>query len=324
MTSEQAFEILGISDHNIDEASLKKAFYSAARKTHPDSNPLDEEAEEKFRLINEAYDVLCDYLKCENVRIIGTPGKSKHYGNSTYGGAAGRTYGRKTQHEAGANGKAGKKQNRTAAYTTGTGRSATGKAAESSAGSKTDVWKAYEEADQRFARQRHEDASEKAEETIRNHMIRESEEAIRNARERDAADRKAQAKAKAKAAGKTGPAKPAAKSNKAVTFWNRKIRPNHKLKFSLFILLISAIVIWVVMVIYGAKGSFVKVVETIAAIAKWILIVWMSCKITEVVQRNWKNRILSAFAFLISMEMEIILMNFLEDIVRAIAVHPGG
>ena len=65
MTSEQAFKILGIEDHKIDEASLKKAFHSAARKTHPDSNPKDAQAQAKFHQINEAYEVLREYLKYE-------------------------------------------------------------------------------------------------------------------------------------------------------------------------------------------------------------------------------------------------------------------
>ena len=63
MTSEQAFKILGIKDRNIDEALLKKAFHSAARKNHPDSNPKDAQAQAKFHQINEAYEVLREYLK---------------------------------------------------------------------------------------------------------------------------------------------------------------------------------------------------------------------------------------------------------------------
>lgn len=66
MTSDQAFEILGIYDKRIDEASLKRAFHEAARNTHPDSNPRDQYAPNRFYLINEAYNVLCEYLKYEN------------------------------------------------------------------------------------------------------------------------------------------------------------------------------------------------------------------------------------------------------------------
>ena len=65
MTSDQAFEILGITDRNIDEASLRRAFHDAARLTHPDSNPDDANAQNKFNMINEAYKVLCAYLEYE-------------------------------------------------------------------------------------------------------------------------------------------------------------------------------------------------------------------------------------------------------------------
>lgn len=65
MTSEQAFKILGITDRNIDESSLRRAFHEAARQTHPDSNPEDANAQDKFNIINEAYKVLCEYLKYE-------------------------------------------------------------------------------------------------------------------------------------------------------------------------------------------------------------------------------------------------------------------
>ena len=65
MTSDQAFEILGIKDKNIDEISLRRAFHEAARQTHPDSNPDDINAQTKFNTINEAYKVLCIYLEHE-------------------------------------------------------------------------------------------------------------------------------------------------------------------------------------------------------------------------------------------------------------------
>lgn len=63
MTAEQAFEVLGIYDRDIDEAALKRAFYEAARNTHPDSNPEDRYAGNRFDMINEAYRVLGEYLK---------------------------------------------------------------------------------------------------------------------------------------------------------------------------------------------------------------------------------------------------------------------
>ena len=51
--------ILGLS-HNFDDKELKKAFRREARKWHPDLNKNDLNAEERFKLINEAYEYLRD------------------------------------------------------------------------------------------------------------------------------------------------------------------------------------------------------------------------------------------------------------------------
>lgn len=53
------YKILGI-DRGADEKEVKKAFRKLARKYHPDIHPGDKEAEKKFKLINEAYEVLGD------------------------------------------------------------------------------------------------------------------------------------------------------------------------------------------------------------------------------------------------------------------------
>lgn len=56
------YEILGVrSDATPEE--IKKEFRSLARKYHPDMNPGDETSEEKFKQINEAYDILSDEKK---------------------------------------------------------------------------------------------------------------------------------------------------------------------------------------------------------------------------------------------------------------------
>lgn len=53
------YKILGV-DRKADEKSLRNAFRKLARKHHPDINPGDTGAEERFKELNEAYEVLSD------------------------------------------------------------------------------------------------------------------------------------------------------------------------------------------------------------------------------------------------------------------------
>ena len=53
------YEILGV-DTNAGEAELKKAYRQLAMQYHPDKNPGDKKAEERFKEVNEAYAVLSD------------------------------------------------------------------------------------------------------------------------------------------------------------------------------------------------------------------------------------------------------------------------
>ena len=53
------YEVLGV-DRNASEDDLKKAYRKLAKKYHPDINPGDKEAEEKFKEATEAYGVLSD------------------------------------------------------------------------------------------------------------------------------------------------------------------------------------------------------------------------------------------------------------------------
>ncbi len=53
------YELLGV-DNGADEKALKKAYRKKARKYHPDVNPGDSRAEQRFKEIQQAYDVLTD------------------------------------------------------------------------------------------------------------------------------------------------------------------------------------------------------------------------------------------------------------------------
>lgn len=53
------YEVLGV-EHNVSEQEIKRAYRKLAVKFHPDKNPDDPHAEEKFKELGEAYDVLID------------------------------------------------------------------------------------------------------------------------------------------------------------------------------------------------------------------------------------------------------------------------
>src|SRR5688572_16831197 len=53
------YEVLGV-ERAANAADLKRAYRSLAQKYHPDKNPGDKDAEEKFKEVSNAYQVLSD------------------------------------------------------------------------------------------------------------------------------------------------------------------------------------------------------------------------------------------------------------------------
>ena len=64
------YEVLGV-DRNATEDQIKKAYRTIAIKYHPDRNPGNKEAEEKFKEAAEAYDVLHDPQKRQHYDQFG-------------------------------------------------------------------------------------------------------------------------------------------------------------------------------------------------------------------------------------------------------------
>ncbi len=62
MVKKDLYEILGVSP-DASEEEIKRAYRRLARKYHPDLHPGDKEAEERFKEINEAYEILSDPQK---------------------------------------------------------------------------------------------------------------------------------------------------------------------------------------------------------------------------------------------------------------------
>ena len=67
------YEVLGLQK-GAGESEIKSAYRKMAMKYHPDRNPGDKKAEEKFKEVNEAYSVLSDPDKKEKYDRFGFAG----------------------------------------------------------------------------------------------------------------------------------------------------------------------------------------------------------------------------------------------------------
>ena len=81
------YKVLGVSPDASDE-DIKRAYRKLAKKYHPDLNPGDTEAEQKFKEVNEAYEVLSDKDKRARYDQFGHAGVDPNFGAGGGGGSA--------------------------------------------------------------------------------------------------------------------------------------------------------------------------------------------------------------------------------------------
>jgi molecular chaperone DnaJ len=90
------YEVLGVSK-TAGQDEIKKAYRKLARKYHPDANPNDPQAEEKFKEVSSAYEVLSDQTKRTQYDAgpttfgpgFGRPGQTRGHGGQPFTGYGG-------------------------------------------------------------------------------------------------------------------------------------------------------------------------------------------------------------------------------------------
>lgn len=89
--AEDLYQVLGV-DRNVSKDDLQKAYRKLARKYHPDMNPNDKQAQEKFKRVQEAYDVLSDSEKREAYNRYGADFEQMRAGGFHGGAQAGGAF----------------------------------------------------------------------------------------------------------------------------------------------------------------------------------------------------------------------------------------
>ena len=89
MSKRDYYEVLGV-DKGASDKELKKAYRRVAMKFHPDRNPDDKDAEDKFKEANEAYEILSDNQKRAAYDQYGHAGVDGQAGG--FGGGGGENF----------------------------------------------------------------------------------------------------------------------------------------------------------------------------------------------------------------------------------------
>ena len=83
MAKRDYYEVLGL-DRDASEGDIKSSYRKLALKYHPDRNPDDAAAEEKFKEASEAYEVLSDSTKRSNYDRFGHAGVEGSFGRGGF------------------------------------------------------------------------------------------------------------------------------------------------------------------------------------------------------------------------------------------------
>lgn len=91
MSKKDFYQLLGVTK-SAGQDEIKKAYRKLAMQYHPDKNPNNKKAEEKFKEISEAYDVLSDPKKKQNYDQFGSA-DGNPFGAGGFGGAGSNPFG---------------------------------------------------------------------------------------------------------------------------------------------------------------------------------------------------------------------------------------